>query len=294
MSNCVRLAFSWQIRYNMKTMEKKRDVDRMLICPVCGEKLDLSVGQYRCDRGHCFDLAKEGYVNLLRSNKNGDLIGDDKLSARSRRDFLNKGYYAPLQQELCRIFAQRQGSVLDICCGEGYYTAALGENPNLKVFGFDISREMVRLAAKRGNGTYFVANLASIPVEAESMDYAIHLFAPFQEQAFSRVLKTGGRLITVMPGRYHLWGLKQALYDTPYENDEQLPQTAQLHLVSTHKVTDRITLTCQEDIQAVFRMTPYYFHTSAKDKEKLFGLTALDTPIEFLIAEYEKITGEQV
>ena len=266
----------------------------VLICPVCGEKLNIAPGQYRCDHGHCFDLAKEGYVNLLRSNKNGDLIGDDKLSARSRRDFLNKGYYALLQQELCRMFADRQGNVLDICCGEGYYTAALGANPQLQVYGFDISREMVRLAAKRGNGTYFVANLAAIPVAAQSMDHAIHLFAPFQEQAFARVLKSGGRLITVMPGRYHLWGLKQALYDTPYENDEQLPVTTQLQLVGTHKVTAEINLASQEDIQAVFRMTPYYFHTSQKDKEKLEALDSLQTSIEFLIAEYEKPTGECV
>ena len=72
--------------------------------------------------------------------------------------FLNKGYYAPLKDELCRIFAEEKGNLLDICCGEGYYTAAMGGNPDLQVYGFDISREMVRLAAKRGNGTYFVAN----------------------------------------------------------------------------------------------------------------------------------------
>ncbi len=260
----------------------------MLRCPVCGNELKQCDRVFRCDKGHSFDMAKEGYVNLLRAGKSGDLIGDDKFSARSRRDFLNKGYYASLQQELCRIFRDRQGAVLDICCGEGYYTAAVGENSNLQVYGFDISREMVRLASKRGNGTYFVANLASIPLADGSMDYALHLFAPFQERSFARVLKPGGRLITVIPGRHHLWGLKQALYETPYENDEKLPETEALRLVSVHKVTDQIRLACQEDIQAVFRMTPYYFHTSGADKEKLLPLTQLDTPVEFVIAEYEK------
>ena len=113
----------------------------MLICPVCGEKLMFSDKTMRCGNGHSFDIAKEGYVNLLRSSKNGDLIGDDKISARMRRDFLNKGYYAPLMEELCRIFADKKGNVLDICCGEGYYTAALGNNENLCVFGFDIQCE---------------------------------------------------------------------------------------------------------------------------------------------------------
>lgn len=264
----------------------------MLVCPVCSKELNREVGCLRCANGHSFDLAKEGYVNLLRTSKKGDLIGDDKFSARSRRDFLNKGYYAPLKDELCRIFAEKKGSVLDICCGEGYYTAALGENPDLQVFGFDISREMVRLAAKRGNGTYFVANMASIPVADGSMDYAVHLFAPFNEVSFSRTLKPGGTLYTVVPGKYHLWGLKQKLYETPYENDEKLPQTNDLQLVSVHKVTANITLTSQEDIQAVFRMTPYYFHTSETDKQKLLALDTLDTPIEFVIASYCKPTGE--
>ena len=260
----------------------------MLICPVCGKELHTATNTMRCENGHSFDIAKEGYINLLRASKSGDLIGDDKFSARSRRDFLNKGFYATLQDALCQIFREREGKVLDICCGEGYYTAALGGNPKLQVYGFDISREMVRLAAKRGNGTYFVANMAAIPVAESSMDFCTHLFAPFNETAFSRTLKPGGRLITVVPGKYHLWGLKEAVYDTPYENDEKLPQTMSLQPVSVRKVSAQVTLASNEDIQAVFRMTPYYFHTAQKDKDKLQNMESLTTPVEFVIAEYVK------
>lgn len=260
----------------------------MLICPVCRKHLDRQEQCYRCENGHSFDLAKEGYVNLLRTNKAGDKMGDDKLSARCRRDFLNKEYYAPLKNTLQEIFSGKQGSVLDICCGEGYYTSALAENPNLQVYGFDLAKEMIRLGAKRGGATFFVANLADIPVADGSFDYAIHLFAPFQEAEFLRILKRGGSLYTVIPGSEHLWGLKQTLYDTPYRNDEQLPNTQHLKLKSVRKVTANITLASPEDIDAVFRMTPYYFHTSRKDKEKLHDLVQLDTPIEFVIGEYEK------
>lgn len=257
-----------------------------LVCPVCGKTIALSDRAMICENGHSFDVAKEGYVNLLRSSKSGDRIGDDKLSARCRRDFLNKGYYAPLQTFLQDLFSDKHGSVLDICCGEGYYTAALGENPNLCVYGFDISREMVRLAAKRGNAAYFVANLASIPVAEHAFDYAVHLFAPFQEAAFTRILKLGGRLYTVVPGSHHLFGLKEQLYDTPYLNDEQLPETHELKLLSKTKISEQIVLNCAEDIDAVFRMTPYYFHTSEADKQKLRGLTSLTTKIEYVIGEY--------
>ena len=260
----------------------------MLICPVCGKRLEFDLHTAHCENEHAFDIAKEGYINLLRSTKSGDLIGDDKVSARCRRDFLNKGYYASLKIGLCDIFKDRQGSVLDICCGEGYYSSALAENRNLKVYGFDISKEMVRLASKRCKSCFFVANMASIPIQEGSIDYAIHLFAPFQEASFAKVLRSGGRLITVIPGKKHLYGLKQAIYDTPYENDEQLPVTETLKLVSIHRISDKIRLSSQEDIQAVFRMTPYYFHTSVKDKEKLLQYDELETTVEFILAEYEK------
>lgn len=260
----------------------------LLICPVCGESLSMHERTMGCIHGHRFDVAREGYVNLLRSSKSGDHIGDDKQSARCRRDFLNKGYYSVLKNHLQALFSDRRGSVLDICCGEGYYTAALAENENLQVYGFDISREMVRLAAKRGKIAGFVANLAAIPVAPESFDYAVHLFAPFQEAAFSRILKTGGRLYTVIPGSHHLYGLKEAIYEKPYINDEKLPETENLKLISKTKIAAGIRLACQEDIDAVFRMTPYYFHTGQKDKEKLLGLDALETKIEFVIGEYEK------
>lgn len=260
----------------------------MLICPVCRRDLSIKERRALCACNHSFDLAKEGYVNLLRSSKSGDLIGDDKLAARSRRDFLNKGYYEPLKAALAAIFADKSGSVLDICCGEGYYTHALGQNGNLSVIGFDISKEMIRLAAKRGGATYFVANMASIPIEDQSIDYCVHLFAPFNEKEFCRVMKPGGRLYTVIPGAQHLFGLKQAVYDEPYRNDEKLPDTQQLRLLSVQRIATDITLTSRDDIAAIFRMTPYYFHTSPADRMKLDQYDTLLTPVEFLIAEYEK------
>ena len=260
----------------------------MLICPVCGQALQISQTQARCPKGHSFDKAKEGYVNLLCTHKSGERMGDDKLSARCRRDFLNKGYYAPLKDGLTALFSHKTGKVLDICCGEGYYTSALAENPNLSVYGFDLSKEMVRLGAKRGGAAYFVANMAAIPVESGSFDYATHLFAPFLEEEFARILKPGGILYTVVPGATHLFGLKQALYESPYLNDEALPQTKCLEFLGQEKISAQILLESPEDIEAVFRMTPYYFHTSQQDKAKLLGLKTLETPIEFVIGAYRK------
>jgi len=263
-------------------------MESILRCPVCSQPLYCEGRIQKCENGHCFDVAKEGYVNLLRTNKKGDSIGDDKYSARCRRDFLNKGYYSILAQRLSQLLADQTGSLLDICCGEGYYTSFVAEHTGLDAYGFDISREMVRLAAKRGVGKYFVANMASIPVRDASFDCAMHLFAPFLEPEFARVLKPGGILLRVTPGSRHLFGLKEVLYDTPYLNVEALPPTATLQCIGAEKISGKILLKTQEDIEAVFRMTPYYFHTSQSDREKLSKLSELETEVEFIITKYQK------
>ena len=101
-------------------------------------------------------------------------------------------------------------------------------------------------------------------------------------------MKPGGKLYTVIPGKHHLFGLKRLVYDTPYENDEKLPETKNLIFKGITKIADEITLRNREDIMAVFRMTPYYFHTSERDKQKLESVSSLVTPIEFVVAEYQK------
>ena len=275
----------------------------MLRCPVCGRVLEEDGRGARCAAGHTFDRAREGYLNLLRSSKAGDRTGDPKAAARSRRDFLDRGYYRPLRDELVRLVGELAAekaddgtdraarsplALLDICCGEGYYTSALGAVAGVDAYGFDLSKEMVRLAAKRGGASCFVANMKAIPVADGSFDVATHLFAPFMEREFARVLKPGGVLFTVIPGERHLFGLKEAVYDTPYLNDERLPQTAELELVARHRVAADIVRETSADVEAVFQMTPYYYRTSERDRAKLAGLTELATPIEFVIGEYRK------
>lgn len=273
----------------------------VLLCPVCGNELVPSPDgrTARCGRGHAFDRAKEGYLNLLRSSKRGDATGDPKAAARSRRDFLDRGYYCVLRDELVRLVAAAAASrradgvpgpltVLDVCCGEGYYTSAMGSVEGVEAYGFDLSKEMVRLAAKRGHATCFVANVKAIPVADGSFDVATHLFAPFAEGELARVLKPGGTLYTVVPGARHLWGLKEALYDTPYLNDERLPATTVLKEVGRRKLAADIVLASPADIEAVFQMTPYYYRTSARDRAKLAGIGTLATPVEFVIGEYRK------
>lgn len=262
----------------------------LLLCPICKASLTKSGNSLRCEKAHCFDLAKEGYVNLLTGSKAGELIGDNRDMARSRKSFLDKGYFQPLAEKLGELITGLGSkTVVDICCGEGYYTQFIKAATNAQVYGFDISKEMVKLAAKRKCGAhFFVANMADIPLGNGAADCAVHLFAPFCESEFARITQSGGVLISVCPGSRHLFSLKEKLYDTPYENDEVSPQLCGFTLERTEKVTANIHLNSAEDIDALFRMTPYYYHTADRDKEKLAALDSLDTETDFFIRIYRR------
>ena len=256
----------------------------ILTCPVCNQGLKLCKDNklYRCESGHCFDLAKEGYVNLVIGSKSGEGRGDSKASARARKDFLDTETFGLLKQAICE---KMTGTVLDICCGEGYYDSYEGE-----LYGFDLSKEMVRLAAKRNKGEnyhYFVGNLSSIPVISGSVDTCIHLFAPFHDIEFGRVLKDTGRLYSVIPGKDHLFEIKEKVYDTPYKNDEKAPEAETLKLLSRERVKEKRTLS-GETVRTLFSMTPYYYRTSSEDKAKLLSVEEMEVTLDFVILEYGK------
>ena len=97
----------------------------MLLCPKCQNPLKKSDKVYRCDYGHCYDEAKEGYVNLILANQKHSLDpGDDKESLNARNIFLNKGYYEPMAQGILKMadkYLADQQVFLDAGCGTGYY-----------------------------------------------------------------------------------------------------------------------------------------------------------------------------
>lgn len=264
-----------------------------IICPVCGKDLNEKDKSYVCENNHCFDKAKEGYVNLLTSaHKPGSSIGDNRDMAFNRRDFLTKGYFDALVRALVE-FINEQGysrpMIADICCGEGYYGDKIKGEIDCQMIGFDLSKEMVRLAAKRKNDiTYFVGNLANIPIKDKSIDVALHLFAPFHEKEFSRIIKDDGYIVSVVAGQEHLFELKEILYDTPYKNDEKPPETKKLKLIDKRKIKARVHLKTKNDIMSLFKMTPYYYHTKSEDKLKLEGIDSMDITTEFVMFIYKK------
>ena len=116
----------------------------------------------------------------------------------------------------------------------------------------------------------------------------INLFAPYDGKEFSRVLKTGGLLVRAFPAERHLWELKCAVYDTPYENEIDTMELDGFESVSKKCITFPLSLTKNEEIDALFKMTPYYYKTSREGQARLATLENLQTHAEFYLVIYKK------
>ncbi|MCM1132709.1 MAG: methyltransferase domain-containing protein [Ruminococcus flavefaciens] len=268
----------------------------VFICPVCGEKLGISGKSYVCPKNHSFDMAKSGYVNLLLA-KHGAVHGDNKFMLRARREFLEKGYYSPLCESVCRTvaeYSENGGILLDAGCGEGYYTSAVrAENPALEMYGIDISKEAVEMASKRKSDINFaVASVFHIPVQAESCDILLTMFAPYCGEEYRRVLKSDGTMIMAIPSENHLWELKKAVYDTPYRNEVKPYELDGFRHIGAERVSFTMKIDNSTDIQRLFSMTPYYYRTGKTEQERLNNLDFLETQADFEILTYKKIAKD--
>ncbi|MDE6107547.1 MAG: methyltransferase domain-containing protein [Oscillospiraceae bacterium] len=268
----------------------------LFICPVCGGELTRQEGRYACPKGHSFDIAKEGYVNLLPANQqHSKAPGDDKAMASARTRFLEGGWYGPLRNELCKLVAPHLpagGALLDAGCGEGWYTAALTEIVTAKggrTAGVDLSKPAVKKAAKRCRETEIaVASVYHLPVAEGSVDVLLNCFSPLAIEKFCRVVKPGGWFFYVVPGPRHLWELKEILYTTPYENEEKVEEYPGFSPPEVIPVETEFTLTHPEDIQALYHMTPYTWKTPKEGAERLAAVERLTVTGQFRIHVMER------
>ncbi len=268
------------------------------ICPVCSERLDEKEKSYICVKNHVFDKAKSGYVNLLQSNhKHTKIPGDNKLMVNARRDFLNKGYYAPMMNKLCEIsleYTNNGSTFIDAGCGEGYYTANVYEylcshGVYTDMFGIDISKNALMVASKRSDKIKFAAaSVFRMPFEDNSADTLITLFAPYCHDEFSRIIKKSGIMIMIIPSENHLWSLKKSVYENPYKNAVKEYELEGFSLVERELVKNIIHIDNNKDIMNLFSMTPYYYKTGIEGQKKLAELEILDTETEFEILVYRK------
>lgn len=258
-----------------------------IICPLCQTLLLQEPKIWRCDNGHCFDVAREGYVNLLPvQQKKSREPGDAAEMVKARRDFLEAGHYEPLRAVVCQILAPlKAGSLLDIGCGEGYYTGAMSAVAE-DVAGLDIAKPAVQLAAKQWRSlTWLVGSGAKLPLADTSVEVVTSLFSPVPVSEMARVLRDKGHVLVVTPAPEHLRILREALFEVlvPHQPDKFLaPLGEAFELVSREEVRFPLRLT-QAALKQLLLMTPYVWRAKAEKRAALEALDHLDTTAEFTL-----------
>lgn len=263
------------------------------LCPVCGEKLIEEEKSAFCQNNHSFDKAKSGYINLLPNNLPGGNHGDNKLMIKARHDFLEKGYYLPLRDKLCEVLKEikKDNSVLiDLGCGEGWYTQGFAESlSDDEILAVDISKDALKYAGKRNKKIKCAAaSVFHLPVENDAVDIGVSVFSPLCESEFQRVIKTGGYFIYVIPAEKHLWSLKKAIYENPYENEVKAYTMDGFDFVRKEIVQGDIIPDNKEDIENLFKMTPYYYKTSEQDQKRLVTNPPSHIEYDFEILIFQK------
>lgn len=255
---------------------------------------------WRCAGGHAYDVAREGHVHLLITHQRRQRDpGDSADMLRHRRRFLDAGHYGVLREAVAAAadVAARPGlRVLDAGCGEGYYTRTWPEAaPGVRLWGVDIAKPAVRMAAKRAvaGARYAVASVFDLPIVDGSVDLAVSIFAPLHSGEFERVVAPGGRVLTVTPGPDHLAGLKARLFAVPEPHPDTGPferDGAATALVpeGTVRVTGEVHLRGSEAVADLLNMTPYAWYVAPEVRSAVVSEGSLSTAVDFLVSTYRR------
>ena len=263
----------------------------LFICPVCRERLMRVDKSLKCINSHSFDISSSGDVYLLRTSKG--VHGDSREMVLARRDFLDRGFYSPLREKLAETALKYTGgenvNYFDAGCGTGYYTEEVDRVLNCNTVGVDISKDAVKISAKRiKSGEFAVASLYELPISDETFDIVTNVFSPMAEDELSRIMKKDGVLLYVVPAARHLYSMKRVLYDNPYENEETITEYNGFVHIEKIAVDSCATLE-KNEIFSLFSMTPYFWRTPEEGVKKLQELDRLEIEFSFYIHVYKRV-----
>lgn len=259
-------------------------------CPICQENLTLLESSLKCNNRHSFDLAKFGYVNLAPQIKQS--ANYDKENFQNRQQILEAGFYQAILEAVSDLLASSKTAttILDIGCGEGFYSRKLQErHPDKTFYAFDISKDSVQIAAKSEPNwavNWFVGDLARLPIKDASMDILLDIFSPANYGEFRRVLSKDGILIKVIPTKNHLKEIRQKVQDQltnkDYSNQDIKNHFQNNFTILSSKTTSLTKPITAEQLQALLSMTPLLFHID-QSKIDWSQLTEITIDAEILV-----------
>ena len=261
-------------------------------CPICQENLTLIESSLKCSNRHSFDLAKFGYVNLAPQIKQS--ANYDKENFQNRQQILEAGFYQAVLEGISDSLATKPSAktVLDIGCGEGFYSRKLQEShPDKTFYAFDISKDSVQIAAKSEPNwvvNWFVGDLARLPIKNASMDILLDIFSPANYGEFRRVLSRDGILIKVIPTENHLKEIRQMvenqLTKKDYSNQDIREHFQEHFSIQSSQIASLTKPITTEQRQALLSMTPLLFHVD-QSKIDWSRLTEITIEAEILVGK---------
>ncbi len=279
------------------------DLTAHYLCPLCNQALHLDAFKktYACQNKHCFDRAKEGYLNLLPVQfKHSKEPGDSKHMLSARRLFLEAGFYEPLAKGLAMIVnvTHQHNQIyrlLDMGCGEGYYSRQIEhfcEQPaQLFIHGNDIAKVAIAAAAKKQPSAHFVvASSSRLPYCDDYFDMVLRIFAPSNDKEINRVLKPSSHLLTVTPGPRHLWQLKEFIYTDVKEHAEATTIPKGFEQLTSQRISYKIAPN-PEQRTALLQMTPFAWSAGEQIQTTLTTLSDLDIEVEFILTLSRKVSS---
>ena len=276
-----------------------------LCCPIDAAPLVMDELSLVCEHGHRFDVARQGYVNLLSpKDKRSKDPGDSRKMVSARAAFLNADFYRPLARAClditlgyCLTVTDGRITLMDAGCGDGYYLHYVQENlPNSfrarsSLIGFDISKWAVQQSARRCDGTWFVGSNRHIPMADASVDLLFDMFGFPDYSTFRSVLTPHGKLVRVTPGDRHLIQLREIIYPNikPRHVQTHYPET--FNVVSEKHITYEITLGPQ-DLKCLLLMTPHMFRSTSERRQQALNHDQLTLTVDVIFEELEATTTE--
>ena len=264
-------------------------------CPVCRAPLVLITQERRwlCESRHSFDVAREGYVNLLlAARRRSPRPGDSPEMVGARRRFLATGAFDPLSSALADLVgAGCPDVVLDVACGEGRHTRRL---PAPVVLGVDIAKPAVAAAARRHrDGWYAVASAADLPLPDGAVDVALAVFGPVVAAELARVVRPSGLVVIVHPGPSHLEDLRRLVYAEAraHEDKDPLPDCeGRFTRCRSDAFRFRLVVGDPGILEDLFVMTPYRWHASPDIRERLVTAAAggFETTADVRVTAYRR------
>lgn len=258
-----------------------REHQALLSCPICRKEMTISkLASLACSNNHTFDVAKQGYVNMVtrpvKSNYDKDLF-------KARHEIImTSQLYDSLHHRISKVLNENimdtsnHNYIFDAGAGEGsHLVKILNQLTNhLTGVGIDLSKEGIRLAASTHQAIWFVADLANIPVKNKSFQVILNILSPANYQEFDRVLADDGIMIKVVPGSNYLKELRTVLFSkeekATYNNDKTVSLFKEKYpVVEIENVTYTRQLT-RHELEHFIQMTPLAWNMDRNQIMKLW------------------------